>query len=723
MEWRAKAEERLEWTVEQFAQRLITLAEAEEILWQLQEEGHYDLDFIQPLLVYLNQLQASHAAFAAGNSFFEQGDYLRALDEYAKVREDDLNYAAAQTRAAEALQAFRDMHLAEVDLAVENKDYATAVQILENALAQREDLVLREELSAVVEYWHQHDLEQLARAHERFNRREKTYEETLEFVLNYQPQSVLDTWVFDELFEQIAILRASQHAFDLGEEYFAAGLYPAAVEQYQLVVVDDVNFEEAMRKSDLAKIGFVKAVSGDVAAAAAKGDYAAAFTIVQGAQNELDLPELHHLFELLLVEEEQYAVEEALAVAWDAFELDGNYLAAQKVILQCLDQFPENQLLQEELAFFKQFEPVLLAPLNPVAFEGGGLFYNGNNPVTDNTGRRHPLSSCIRPNFWSDSWLTAVTYMLRGAYTDFTGTIVVDQGSRSNTNPMTVRILGDGEVLLEVQNIRRGFLPQPFHLDVTGVQQLTIEFERLYKNEPKVWVARMFLAKSYPGFPTSLDYSKLYFAVEPQSEGQEERDFVDGVLKAADLVFKPNGDFFSAINIIREGLGKYRDNARLAEALAYYESYRPVSLFDMVDFYIVEYSLDFSWKHFTTILGITHRPNEYGYLQYGRNGKQAYYLGGEYTDFYGTITLGDSYYRPAKDGDYFRVFGDGQLLYEAGSTPSTFCDSFHIDVTGVEVLVIEYGCNYSSGPSIRGPVLVRPHVVKSYTGFPYTGRK
>lgn len=155
--------------------------------------------------------------------------------------------------------------------------------------------------------------------------------------------------------------------------------------------------------------------------------------------------------------------------------------------------------------------------------------------------------------------------MLRGAYTDFTGTIVVDQGSRSNTNPMTVRILGDGEVLLEVQNIRRGFLPQPFHLDVTGVQQLTIEFERLYKNEPKVWVARMFLAKSYPGFPTSLDYSKLYFAVEPQSEGQEERDFVDGVLKAADLVFKPNGDFFSAINIIREGLGKYRDNARLAE--------------------------------------------------------------------------------------------------------------------------------------------------------------
>jgi len=56
VEWRAKAEERLEWTVEQFAQRLITLAAAEEILWQLQEEGHYDLDFIQPLLVYLNQL-------------------------------------------------------------------------------------------------------------------------------------------------------------------------------------------------------------------------------------------------------------------------------------------------------------------------------------------------------------------------------------------------------------------------------------------------------------------------------------------------------------------------------------------------------------------------------------------------------------------------------------------------------------------------------------------
>jgi len=73
----------------------------------------------------------------------------------------------------------------------------------------------------------------------------------------------------------------------------------------------------------------------------------------------------------------------------------------------------------------------------------------------------------------------------------------------------------------------------------------------------------------------------------------------------------------------------------------------------------------------------------------GEMGSRLITVGGEYTDFYGTITLGDSYYRPAKDGDYFRVLGDGQLLYEAGSTPSTFCDSFHIDVTGVEVLVIE----------------------------------
>lgn len=48
-----------------------------------------------------------------------------------------------------------------------------------------------------------------------------------------------------------------------------------------------------------------------------------------------------------------------------------------------------------------------------------------------------------------------------------------------------------------------------FHLDLTNVQQLTIEYDRLVENEPMVLIADSFLAKSHGGYPTPLSYTEL----------------------------------------------------------------------------------------------------------------------------------------------------------------------------------------------------------------------
>jgi hypothetical protein len=100
----------------------------------------------------------------------------------------------------------------------------------------------------------------------------------------------------------------------------------------------------------------------------------------------------------------------------------------------------------------------------------------------------------------------------------------------------------------------------------------------------------------------------------------------------------------------------------------------------------------------------------------------AYYLGEKYTDFYGTITF-DNYYRGSDAYAYVRIMGDGQTLLMEDGHPDKFRHGdFHLDITGVEVLVIEAGYEkiYSG---LFGPILVKPHLVRSYTGFPYQGRK
>lgn len=209
----------------------------------------------------------------------------------------------------------------------------------------------------------------------------------------------------------------------------------------------------------------------------------------------------------------------------------------------------------------------------------------------------------------------------------------------------------------------------------------------------------------------------------------EEQHFVDGILQDADSVFKPNGNYAAAINIILEGLKEHAQNSRLVDSKAYYESFRPILLLDFVDFYTIGGVLEpRPNRNFEDSSGVLRRGTEYGALPSRPcDVTQAYYLGGRYTDFYGTIVFDNIPSKSANGIDYVRIFGDDQLLFEESGNKATFdYGDLHVDITGVDILLLELGYDYRLGTMVSGmpgPIIVNPFVVDIYTGFPYTEKK
>lgn len=105
-QWAANALEVLERTRDHFGHRLISLDEAEALLWGLHGDGHYDTGFIQRELIYLSRLKASQQAFDSGNADLAQADYLGAMEQYSYVSEADFDYVRAQEKKRKHCRVF-----------------------------------------------------------------------------------------------------------------------------------------------------------------------------------------------------------------------------------------------------------------------------------------------------------------------------------------------------------------------------------------------------------------------------------------------------------------------------------------------------------------------------------------------------------------------------------------------------------------------------------------
>lgn len=78
--------------------------------------------------------------------------------------------------------------------------------------------------------------------------------------------------------------------------------------------------------------------------------------------------------------------------------------------------------------------------------------------------------------FFSTDEEKQISYTLSGKYNKLSGTLFVDQDDKNDEGTMFFEIYGDGALIYTSPNFARGFLPQEFDVDITGVQNLKLKF-------------------------------------------------------------------------------------------------------------------------------------------------------------------------------------------------------------------------------------------------------
>ncbi len=154
----------------------------------------------------------------------------------------------------------------------------------------------------------------------------------------------------------------------------------------------------------------------------------------------------------------------------------GGYESAVKIIDQGLEMLENDETLISLREKYENLKPVNLNDL-PVAgygdsYQNGEDNINKNDTLRDNQGNSYNSSLSI--DYQGD-----VSWNLEGRYAAFDGTIACPEGATSsfNTSDVTVRIYGDGNLLYTSNPSGPESGPTPFHVDVNGVNTLTIEWD------------------------------------------------------------------------------------------------------------------------------------------------------------------------------------------------------------------------------------------------------
>ncbi|MGN8875315.1 NPCBM/NEW2 domain-containing protein [Pseudoflavonifractor sp. HCP28S3_F10] len=103
--------------------------------------------------------------------------------------------------------------------------------------------------------------------------------------------------------------------------------------------------------------------------------------------------------------------------------------------------------------------------------------YRLKNPVdvTDNLGAAHHEAIVVGYNF-------DAVYKLNGQYSAFTGVLTRAQQDSASNNKGVFRVYGDGKLLYSSPEMTKDQEPVDFHVNLTGVLEMKIEYETSYYN-------------------------------------------------------------------------------------------------------------------------------------------------------------------------------------------------------------------------------------------------
>lgn len=236
----------------------------------------------------------------------------------------------------------------------------------------------------------------------------------------------------------------------------------------------------------------------------ASGDFASAVELISGLRSEfenmgLDTATVDKVLNAIVTDYAETYVKKAEEAfnKKDARAAIGNMDAA----LQLCPDNAEYKAKRDEYALYLPFE--LYKEENMLVIEkvNGYIMFEGKKVANDNT----EMQNCLEWAYDGDNYDVAVkvTYNLAGKYDYISGKMFLSEYDKSSTDRSKIKVYGDGKLIYESAEITSGVLPQDVWCNVSGVQNLVIEY---YAQGNKSWVgygadgniSNLIAQKNYP---------------------------------------------------------------------------------------------------------------------------------------------------------------------------------------------------------------------------------
>ena len=231
-------------------------------------------------------------------------------------------------------------------------------------------------------------------------------------------------------------------------------------------------------------------------------------------------------------------------------------------------------------------------------------------------------------------------YILDGKYRSIAGRVVMNYDKRANVGKDTyVRIYGDGNLLWESGRVTRGFVPQDFQVNITGVSRMKLTIQ-------------------------GCNFIRLVDCVISEEETITGNSTAEGIID----------------NIVSG------DHAEISE-IDWYSSSMQLSP--------SEGGLVF-YGNAVDNNGTVYNSTAIGGRAADTENWNSYKISGAYSSITGKVILNNAYSDVVSESTRFRIYADGEVVYEsqpvtAGRGPQ----EFNVNLKGVEDLRLEvFGANY-----------------------------
>lgn len=218
----------------------------------------------------------------------------------------------------------------------------------------------------------------------------------------------------------------------------------------------------------------------------ASGDFASAVELISGLKSDfenmgLDTATVDKVLNAIVTDYAETYVKKAEEAFKnkDARAAVGNMDAA----LQLCPDNAEYKAKRDEYTLYIPFELYKEENMLVIDKVKGYITFEEKETANDNT----EMPNCLKWAYDGDNYDVAVkvTYNLAGKYDYISGKLFLPEYEKSTTDRSRIKVYGDGTLLYESAEITSGVLPQDVWCDVSGVQNLVIEY---YAEGNKSWV-------------------------------------------------------------------------------------------------------------------------------------------------------------------------------------------------------------------------------------------